>query len=440
MTTLPSTETRPEPNLPPEMRDEGRSRLARRAVFTIALMLSGLLIWAAFAPIEEVAVAPGQLVPAASISEVHHLEGGIVQNVLVGEGKRIAQGQELLVLRPQLAGADLGQLEARAAHLRMKRIRLTALMKQEQPDFGKLEQQFPELAEEQKHAYDELAAEAREQRREVELTIERLGEQVTSARKEKRSLEQQLSFQKAQVAIRQESFEKGYTSRHVLLQAQSNLEETRQRLVTVEGRIAELGNRREEARAKLDGLRAQQRGKWAEARAATVGELSEVKETLKKHRDRVSRLSVTAPVSGVIQSLNYKVEGAVIKPGAFVAEIVPEDGQLLAQVELKPRDIGHVRVGNPVDISFSNYDPNIVGVMKGEVRNISPTTVEDKKGRYFYRVDIALARNTLERGGREVPLLPGMTLQAKIRTGSKSLARYMLKPVFRSVDTAFAER
>lgn len=130
----------------------------------------------------------------------------------------------------------------------------------------------------------------------------------------------------------------------------------------------------------------------------------------------------------------------MIKPGALVAEIVPEHGGLLAEVELQPRDIGHVRAGNEARLTLSNYDPGIVGPLKGEVLEISPTTVEDKEGRFFYRVRIRLARETLSARGREFPLLPGMTLQAQIKTGSKTLARYMLKPVFRSMETAFAER
>jgi len=426
--------------LPPELRGDARAHLARRAIYVITFLLAALMAWASFAPVEEVAVAEGQLVPADSVTEVQHLEGGIVEEVRVGEGDAVKAGQTLLDLQPQGAGSDLGQLQARAANLRMKRIRLTALMEDEQPDFGALAKQHPDLAEQHRAAYEEAATEAREERRQVELSIKRLSEQIASARQEAKSLRRQKALQQDQTAIRKESAAKGYTSRYMLLQSQASLEETLQRLQAVEGRIAESVNQREAARAKLDGLRAKQRSKWAEARAEAIGQLSEVEETLTKYRDRVARLAVRSPVDGIIQSLQYKIAGEVIKPGALVAEIVPERGGLLAEVELQPSDIGHVRAGNPAEITLSNYDPNAVGVLNGKVRSISPTTVEDKEGRYFYRVEIALARESLGRDGESVPLLPGMTLQAQIKTGSKTLARYMLKPVFQSFDTAFAER
>lgn len=440
MINVHSQNNRETVSMPAELRDQAQSRLARRAVYLIIALLAAVMLWASFAPIEEAAVARGQLVPADSLSEVSHLEGGIVKEVLVSEGDKVERGQVLLVLRPQMAGSDLSQLRARAAGLKLKQKRLTALIEDHPPEFGTLGAKYPDMAEQQRMAYKESIAEAREERERVRLTIKRLGEQIQNARKEAESLRQQMAIQADQTEIREKSFKRGYTSRHMLLQSRAAREETRQRLLAVEGRIAEATNQRKEARVKLRVLQAQQRSKWAEQRAEANTELAEVEETLKKYQDRVARLAVDAPVDGIVQSLKYKAPGEVIKPGALVAEIVPAHGGLLAEVELQPRDIGHVRVGNEARLTLSNYDPGVVGPLKGEVLEISPTTVEDKEGRYFYRVRIRLARETLSARGREFPLLPGMTLQAQIKTGSKTLARYMLKPVFRSMETAFAER
>jgi len=440
MININSSKDRKAISMPAELRDQAQFRLARRAVYFIIALLAAVILWASFAPIEEAAVARGQLVPADSLSEVAHLEGGIVQEVLVSEGDKVRQGQMLLALRPQMAGSDLSQLRARAAGLKLKQERLTALIGDRAPEFGTLGTKHPGIAEQQREAYKESIGEAREERERVRLTVERLSEQIENARKEAESLRNQMAIHSEQTEIREKSFKRGYTSRHMLLQSQAAREETRQRLLALKGRIAEATNKREEAKVKLRVLQAQQRSKWAEQRAEANTELAEVDETLKKYRDRVARLAVDAPVDGIVQSLNYKVPGQVIKPGALVAEIVPAHGGLLAEVELQPRDIGHVRVGNEARLTLSNYDPGIVGPIKGEVLEISPTTVEDKEGRFFYRVRIRLARDTLNARGREFPLLPGMTLQAQIKTGSKTLARYMLKPVFRSMETAFAER
>jgi membrane fusion protein, adhesin transport system len=440
MPGLPSKSVRDYPNLPPELRDEGRARLARRAVFVIVLLITGLLVWSVFMPIEEVAVAPGELVPAGSVSKIHHLEGGIVKQVLVSEDQRVERGQKLVLLQPEMTGADLSRLQSKAASLKMDRIRLSALIDEEQPDFGVLAAQYPELVKEQRAAHQEMQEEAAGQLQEAQLKVERLGEQISSARAEMGSLNAQMNIQQDQVAMRQETFEKGYTSRHLMLKERSGLEELRQRHLALRGRITELVGQRTEARARLRTMRSEKRSKWAEKRSEVITELSQVNETLRKHRDRMERLAVRSPVTGTLQTLGYKDSGEVIKPGALVAEVVPAEGELLARVELQPRDIGHVSVGDQAEITLSNYDPNTIGVLRGKVLNVSPTTLEDKRERHFYRVDIIPDRQTVDVGGQTFALQPGVTLQVKIKTGAKTLAQYMLKPVMQSVDTAFAER
>jgi membrane fusion protein, adhesin transport system len=152
------------------------------------------------------------------------------------------------------------------------------------------------------------------------------------------------------------------------------------------------------------------------------------------------RLEVRAPVDGTVYTLASDVSGEVVKAGALVAQIVQGAGGIVAVVEVDPREAGHVHVGDEAEIRMSNYDPNVTGVVKGAVELISATTFQAKDGRPFYRVQIALDRDHVFAGRREFPILPGMTLQAQIKTGSKTLLRYMLKPIYQSLNAAFSER
>ncbi len=253
-------------------------------------------------------------------------------------------------------------------------------------------------------------------------------------------MQAQIDLHREQAVIREKSYGKGYTSRHTLLQAQSILEESKQRLASAEGKIAELSKMQEEARAQLRETTAQRARKLAEERAEVGAQLAEADETLEKYRDRVERLDVLSPIDGVIQTLSLKVEGEVAKPGALIAQIVPSEGGVVAEVELEPRDIGHVRKGNRADITLGNYDARSVGPLRGKVEMISATTFDTDQGQSFYRVRIALDRQTLSLQDMELPISPGTTLRAQISTGSKSLLRYVLSPVYRSFETAFSER
>lgn len=426
-------------NLPVELRDETSLRLARRTNFTIAATVFALIVWAAVAPVEEVAVARGKVVPASSIGDVHHYEGGIVEKVHVREGEQVRRGEVLLSLRPEQMAGDLSQLESRAANLTMKRERLTASLNGREPDFGKLAERVPGLHREHALTFEKERVQAGEARRQLELAVQRIDQQLDSARAEAKSLVSQVELQAEQAAIRKKSQARGYTSKTSLLQARAALEQTRQRLVSANGRVDELAKMLEEAKTKLRETVAERLRRLSEESAETAAQLAEANETLAKHRDRVRRLDVVSPMDGIVQSVVYKVSGEVVKPGAVVAQIVP-DGEVIAEVELQPSDIGHVKVGNPAEVKLSNYDPNVVGVIRGQVNLISATTFENKDGLPFYRVRIGFEKDHLDVGGRELPISPGTTLDAQILTGSKTLLRYMLKPVYQSFDTAFAER
>ncbi len=426
--------------LPIRLRDESGFRLARNMAYIIIALVIALISWAAVAPIEEVANAPGRIIPSAPVSDVYHLEGGIIEKILVAEGDHVQPGQSLITLRPEQAASDLSQLQTRAANLRLKQIRLTASLSGNKPDFGVLGEHYPKLKQEHQQAFEKDSSEAVEQKRQLELAIQRMGGQLLSAKAEVESLKKQVQLQSEQVAIREKTNAMGYTSRHVLLQGEANLEETRQHLIGAVGRVAELTKMLAEAEAKLRETIAERLRKLAEDRADVAAQLAETEDSLEKYHDRVERLTVAAPIGGIVQSLTYKVRGEVIKPGSVVAQIVPDHGGVVAEVDLQPRDIGHVRVGNKAEIRLSNYDPNVVGIIRGKVGLISATTFQNQDNQPFYRVRVALDRDHLYAGGRELPISPGVTLDAQIATGSKTLLRYLLKPIYQSLETAFAER
>lgn len=427
-------------NLPIELRGDAGGHLARRMIMIISATVLALIVWAAISPIEEVAVASGKVVPAAAISDINHLEGGIVDEVLVKEGDRVRQGQVLLRLNANQTGADLGQLEARAANLTMKRERLTSSMNNTPPDFGAYAARYPKTAAEHRQAFDLDQIQSKEEQQQLQLAVDRLAEQLISARGEEGSLIEQVRIQEEQAEIRNRSHARGYTSKTTVLQSQALAEQARQRLMTARGRIAEVATMHHEAETKLRQTAAERMRKLSEDRAEVAAQLFETEEALGKHRDRVVRLDVGSPIDGVVHSLVYRVKGEVVKPGSLLAQIVPSEATVVAEVELQPHDIGHVRVGNEAEVKLSNYDPNMIGIIRGEVEVISATTFETKEGKPYYKVRISLDRDHLNVAGQQLPISPGTTLSAQILTGSKTLLRYMLKPVYQSLDTVFTER
>jgi HlyD family secretion protein/adhesin transport system membrane fusion protein len=165
-----------------------------------------------------------------------------------------------------------------------------------------------------------------------------------------------------------------------------------------------------------------------------------VDESIRKQADRVDRLVVRSPIRGRVQNLLQRSPGEVVPPGESILRVVPAGGDLVAEVRVKPQDIADVHVGDKADIKVSAFDFTRYGKLKGEVASISPTTFETEDQQLFYKAVIRLDPKRSAAFAPYSRLQPGMTVDADIISGSKSLLRYLLKPVFRGFDGAFSER
>jgi adhesin transport system membrane fusion protein len=164
-----------------------------------------------------------------------------------------------------------------------------------------------------------------------------------------------------------------------------------------------------------------------------------VEEAIKKNVDRVARLIVRAPIHGRVQQLLQRSPGEVVRAGETIARIVPLDDELVAEVRVRPEDIGSVRPGDRAQIKVTAYDFNQYGKIAGEVAEISPTTFEDEQKRLYYRALVRYNQSQVP-SHRSWRLQPGMTVDAEVISGEKTLLRYLMKPVSRGIDVAFTER
>jgi len=426
--------------LPPTLRNAGLRQLCGWLVYGIVGLIAAIVIWSAFAQMRELAIAPGEIVSSSFVQKVNHLEGGILDQVYVQEGDYVTPGMPLLRLKPESAEADLQQLLSRQALLRMRQIELTAAINGQDPDFGELARDYPELVAEQQATHAQNAAAWSSERQQLNYAIQQAEGALAQGRGQLKSAEVQITIARKTADIRAQSYRLGHTSELAYLEAQGQLEAANSKFASLQAEIQKLETAAEEARGALRKAEAERLQKLTDERAKVAGELSEVTNSLGKHQDRVQRLVVTAPMSGTINLLPNKSPGAVLKPGDLVAEIVSLESGIIAEVQLKARDLGHVNVGDEAEIRVSNFDPSVMGLAHGEVIEISPTTFKQERGEPYYRMRIKLKEDSLGNGERRARLLPGMIVEAHVITGTKSLFAYMLKPVVRAFEIAFSER
>ena len=405
----------------------------------LSVMICGFIAWAALTDLQETAAVTGQIMPAASVQTVQHLEGGIVAEIFARQGEVVEAGQPLLRLDSAAAEAELDQLRAREAALALKAERLRAFVQADKPDFT-IGQAYPDLVTDQRTILALQEQARRSQQDVLRSRIEQRDAELASLWQRAENLQTQADIIAQQVEMRSELVERGLVSRVVYLETERAYAQALGELSTVQGEIVRTGEALNEARGSLSELEATLANDAIDDMGSITAELAQVREQMAKLEDRVERLLVRSPVHGVVKAVATRTIGSVAAPGDLLLEIVPLEDEMVAEVEIDPLDIGHLRVGQSARVKVTTYDIARLGSIEGLLEHISASTFENERGEIFYKGTIRLAQNYVGETPGTNLVLPGMVVDGDINTGSKSLMRYLLKPVFRSLDVAFSER
>ncbi len=406
---------------------------------SIALIII-LVIWSHITQIKEVASAHGEVIPAGHIQNVQHLEGGIVSEILVRNGDHVNMGQPLVRLAPPVILSELEQMQVRHASLYSEAERLQALIENREPDFGQVGIEYPDLAKKQRTIYFAQLNSHNQQVKVIE-------QQIAQRQSEKLRLLNQSHLMKDEVKLLEEQVNSrlklssiGVVAREELLQTQIRLSENQreQREFSDNHNVATIALA--EAQQRLPEVESGFIKDTQLEAGKVINQLAEVKQTLIRLNDRVTRLSITAPVSGIVQALSVNSINEVLEPGKTLLRIVPVDDELIIEARIMPNDIGHVHIGQTADIKVDSYDPSRFGSVSGKVKRISATTYLDEKNDPYYRAEINLDKTWMGDNQELFKIIPGMTVQANIETGEKSILAYLLRPISRGFDNAFTER
>jgi HlyD family secretion protein/adhesin transport system membrane fusion protein len=424
----------------PLVLEEGRApKLFVSLSIVGCLFVIGAVIWGSVTQIRELAIAPGQIRPAGSARLIQHLKGGMVIELLAKEGELVARGAPLVRLQPTAANSEFEQLRLRTAALSLKQRRLSAAISGKDPVFGDLAVKYPDLAARQRALLTKSRSQAQKQRIVLQTRIDRRKADIDTLTRRVADLASQLKVLKEQVKTRSGLLKKGLVPKVAFLEMQRIHEKTISEHLAGRRQQKNALKSLNEARGALLQFDADRLSKLTAERAKTTGQLAKLKASLAKPRNRAAHHLVRAPIRGIVQELGPKAIGRIVKPGDPAAKIIPLGRQLIAEVQIAPRDIGHVNIGDRADIRMSSLDAARYGPVKGTVRKLSATTFQNARGDRYYRGIISLDRNFVGTRNRRNMIRPGMAVSAEIVIGAKSLTRYLLKPVYSSLNVAFSE-
>lgn len=423
------------------LEESGMSLMSRLVVLTVCALVGAFITWAAVFHMEEVSVTFGSVVPKSSVHTVQHLEGGIVAEVLVDERELVSAGQPLLRLDPVQATADLEQLQARREGLLIRAERLRAVAEERDPDFSFAGPKFGGLMADQLDIWQATRARKVSQGRVLEGEMLQKQQEIDAARNQQAAVLRQLALVGDEVEMRRQLHEQGHSSRMVFNASQREFAALESELSRLRGQEHTAREALGELEQRLIDLDANYRHDALNELGTVTAELVQVEESLVRAADRTRRLEVTAPVAGIVQNLQARTPGTVVPAGGLVMEIVPVDDELLVETRISTRDVGHLHVGQEVKVKFSTFDFVRYGSVTGELISISATTyVDETNGQPYYKGRVALERTRVSGPDGEQDVLPGMTVQADVVTGQKTLLEYLLKPIHVSLAHAMRER
>ena len=402
--------------------------------------------WAATAPLEGAAIAPGIVVASGQNNTIQHLEGGIIDAVLVREGEVVEQGQELIRLQRTAAEAsrDLLQKSLFALEARVERM-------QAERD-GKEELVFSEELRQAAADFD-LENDLEEQRREFGTRVLRLGndraildQRIAALEEQIQGYEVQLASTREQIEVLGDDIERKKTLLDRQLTNRSEYNALRRNREELRGRIGELtaqmGAARtsiveaEEQKARLVTQRAEQAAtELNEARR----QIADVRERLRAADDVLDRIVVRAPASGIVVNIAKRTPGAVIQRGEDLMTILPRDSELIVEARLLPIDVDVVRVGQAASLRFSALNQRTTPEVPATVSFVSSDALTDPQSRESYYTIRLKITDDLPDTVRPEQIFPGMPVETYVKTGDRTFLEYMVKPIQDSFSKAFRE-
>lgn len=418
---------------------------SRLSILSITLILSGFLIWASVTPIEEVAMTEGSIIPTALIKSVQHLEGGIVKDVLVSEGELVRAGQSLILLDGKAAASELQTLMVREKTLKIRAERLRAYGLSYEPNFETYRKELPQVVDDQEAIYkiqvknrdDQLAVVAKQlEQRKAQLAIQ-LGQE--------HDYREQLAVVVKERDVQKDLLDKKLSTGTKVREAEEKIAEVKKDLNSAVNQAQSIRQEMAEKENELLRIATQLRNDAMKELGEVTVELSQVTEAKDKLVDRVERLEIVAPNEGVIKGLKANTLKGIIKPGDTILEIVPVNA-IEAEVKIKPKDVGNLRVGQKVTVKVTSFDYARYGSVPGSLTSISASTFVDEApsspgpNEPYYKGRIKLEKYYVGQDSTKNVIMPGMIVQADIDIGAKSLMSYLTNSVYKAIESSFGER
>ncbi|MDF2119718.1 HlyD family type I secretion periplasmic adaptor subunit [Roseiarcaceae bacterium H3SJ34-1] len=410
-------------------------------------LLGGAGIVGATTDLAGAVVAAGSLVVETSIKKIQHPTGGIVGQLFVREGTHVDAGEVMIRLDETLVRAnlttvekDLWELESRQARLVAERDQADDITFPDEMLAAPADSDIGKIVQGERNLFSFRREAALGQKHQLRQRIVQLNEKIGGLKIQADAKVSEIGLLKQELDGVNELWEKKLVplTRVVALQRNNaRLEGENGQLMST---IAEARGKIAETELQIIQIDQDMRSDVAKQLGDIRAKIAELREKRVAALDQLKRTDIRAPQSGLVHELSVHTEGGVIGAGEQIMLIVPDADKLAVEVRVPPENIDQVHVGQTAVLRFSSFNQRTTPEVQGTVSVVSASTSkDDKAGAGYYSVRITMDPKLLQTLG-DVKLVPGMPVDAFLRTSDRTIVSYLMKPLSDQMYRAFRER
>lgn len=396
----------------------------------ICALVGGTITWATFSKVDEVATAPGQVIPASQVQPMRSLASGLLREIKVTEGKHVQQGEVLVQLDPTISQSEIDRLEKLSQQNRETLTRLQAERNGNTQAGSLLQNQL--LAARLREFRDRRAAADADANRQMSI--------IKTTQVKLSQLQSEFTHTNITARAIGSLLISGAVPRFDYLDAKNKADSLQKEIIAQRQEIEQAKQSYQAAIKNATRLESERQSEILTQIDKQQQELTDLDGKLTQAQEQHKHGTIRAGVAGTVYNIKVSKTGATVQPGDEVLSIVPDGEELILEAKVQNQDIGFVRPGMRVKVKLATFPYQEFGMIEGTVSRVSPNAVNEPNAGLVFPVQVRLKQRSVRANDREVLLSPGMSATAEIVTRQKTVMSFLLDPITASWDRAFSVR
>ncbi|TWH76046.1 epimerase transport system membrane fusion protein [Azomonas agilis] len=402
--------------------------------------------WAVLAPLDSAASATGVITVQTYRKTVQHLEGGIVKDLLVRDGDEVKVGDPLIILSDTQLRAEFEMVKSQLiASLAVEARLLAERDGKPSVDFSRMLEQNTPRAIEAKDSENQVFK-ARRLSHLGEISV--LEKRVSQLREQIRGLETMIRTKggldksySGEIRELKELLAEGFVDKQRMLDQERKRDMLQTEVADHRTEIIKTGLQINETELQILQLKKDFNSEVVTQLAEVQTKNFDLKERMDALQDRIQRVVIRAPDSGMVLGMSVHTIGGVVSPATPLLDIVPSFSDLVIEAKVSPNDIDRVTIGRPANIRLTNYNAAITPVIDGVVSRISADRLLDETNNNnpYFLARISLTEDSIRRVAA-LKLVPGMPTEVLINTGERTLFQYLMQPAANAFAKSLIEK